>query len=98
MAACFRYIANDVDAALEFYTRHLDFKVEMHPAPGFAEISRGNMHLYLTRPSPGPGGGARLPSGEEQNPAVGTASIASSSGSTKRSLCSYRQVVVFAMR
>ena len=63
MAACFRYIVNDVDAAIEFYTRHLGFKVEMHPAPGFAEISRGDMHIYLTRPSPGVGGGAKMPFG-----------------------------------
>src|SRR6516162_7191877 len=39
MPACFRYIVNDVNAAIDFYTRHLGFKVEMHPAPGFAEIS-----------------------------------------------------------
>ncbi len=31
-----RYIVNDVDAALPFYTDMLGFKVEMHPAPGFA--------------------------------------------------------------
>jgi catechol 2,3-dioxygenase-like lactoylglutathione lyase family enzyme len=68
MAACFRYIVNDVDAAIDFYTRHLNFKVEMHPAPGFAEISRGDMHLYLTMPSPGVGGGATMPSGERQTP------------------------------
>jgi catechol 2,3-dioxygenase-like lactoylglutathione lyase family enzyme len=68
MAACFRYIVNDVDAAIAFYTGHLGFKVEMHPAPGFAEISRGDMHLYLTRPSPGVGGGAAMPSGEQQKP------------------------------
>jgi catechol 2,3-dioxygenase-like lactoylglutathione lyase family enzyme len=68
MAACFRYIVNDVDAAIAFYTGHLGFKVEMHPAPGFAEISRGDMHLYLTRPSPGVGGGAPMPSGEQQQP------------------------------
>ncbi len=68
MAACFRYIVNDVDVAIDFYTRHLGFKVEMHPAPGFAEISRGDMHLYLTKPSPGVGGGAKMPSGEEQKP------------------------------
>ena len=68
MAACFRYIVNDVDAAIEFYTRHLGFKVEMHPAPGFAEISRGDMHIYLTKPSPGVRGGAKMPSGEEQKP------------------------------
>ena len=68
MAACFRYIVNDVDAAIGFYTGHLGFKVEMHPAPGFAEISRGDMHIYLTKPSPGGGGGAKMPSGEEQRP------------------------------
>jgi len=69
MAACFRYIVNDVSAAIDFYTRHLGFKVEMHPAPGFAEISRGDMHLYLTQPQGrGVGGGASMPSGEQQTP------------------------------
>ena len=67
MAACFRYIVNNVDAAIDFYTRHLGFKVEMHPAPPFAEISRGDMHLYLTQPGPR-GGGAPMPSGEAQSP------------------------------
>ena len=67
MAACFRYIVNNVDAAIDFYTRHLGFKVEMHPAPPFAEISRGDMHLYLTQPGP-MGGGAPMPSGEAQSP------------------------------
>ncbi|MGE5149528.1 MAG: VOC family protein [Rhodospirillaceae bacterium] len=69
MAACFRYIVNDVSAAIDFYTRHLGFKVEMHPAPGFAEISRQDMHLYLTQPQRrGVGGGAPMPSGEQQTP------------------------------
>lgn len=68
MAACFRYIVNDVDAAIDFYTGYLGFTVEMHPAPGFAEISRGDMHIYLTQPSPGIGGGAAMPSGEQQKP------------------------------
>ena len=69
MAACFRYIVNDVDAAIGFYTGHLGFRVEMHPAPGFAEISREDMHLYLTKPSSrGAGGGMPMASGEEQKP------------------------------
>ena len=50
MAACFRYIVNDVNTAIEFYTKHLGFTLEMHPAPPFAEISRGDMHIYLTQP------------------------------------------------
>ncbi len=28
-----RYIVEDVEAALAFYTEHLGFEVEMHPAP-----------------------------------------------------------------
>jgi catechol 2,3-dioxygenase-like lactoylglutathione lyase family enzyme len=67
MTACFRYIVNDVDAAIDFYTAHLGFKVEMHPAPAFAEISRGDMHLYLSQPS-GRGGGGASHDGEQQKP------------------------------
>jgi catechol 2,3-dioxygenase-like lactoylglutathione lyase family enzyme len=67
MAACFRYIVNDVGAAIDFYTRHLEFKLEMHPAPPFAEISRGDMHIYLTQPS-STGGGAPMGTGEPQKP------------------------------
>lgn len=69
MAACFRYIVDDVDVAISFYTQYLGFTLEMHPAPGFAEISRGDMHLYLTQPQgQGVGGGAPMPSGEQQKP------------------------------
>jgi len=69
MAACFRYLVNDVKASIDFYTQHFGFKLEMHPAPPFAEISRGDMHLYLTQPAgQGAGGGAPMPSGEQQKP------------------------------
>src|SRR4029077_10286773 len=68
MAACFRYIVNDVDAAIAFYTQHLGFKLEMHPAPPFAEFSPRDMHLYLTQPLQPRGGGAAMPSGEQQVP------------------------------
>jgi predicted enzyme related to lactoylglutathione lyase len=67
MAACFRYIVDDVDAAIDFYTTQLGFTLEMHPSPPFAEISRGDMHLYLSQPS-AHGGGAPMPSGEQPRP------------------------------
>jgi catechol 2,3-dioxygenase-like lactoylglutathione lyase family enzyme len=38
-----RYIVSDVDAALPFYTELLGFQIDMHPAPGFAMLSRGNL-------------------------------------------------------
>ena len=65
MAACVRYIVDDVKDAIEFYTGQLGFKLEMHPAPPFAEVSRDDMHIYLTQPFR-MGGGAPMPSGEEQ--------------------------------
>jgi catechol 2,3-dioxygenase-like lactoylglutathione lyase family enzyme len=58
-----RYIVNDVDKAIPFYTDVLGFKVEMHPAPGFASLSRGNLQLLLNRPGAG-GAGQAMPEGE----------------------------------
>ena len=37
-----RYITDDVDAAVDFYTRQLGFDVDMRPGPGFAMLSRGD--------------------------------------------------------
>jgi hypothetical protein len=45
-----RYIVADVDAAIGFCAAMLGFKVEMHPGPGFARLSRGSLHLLLNRP------------------------------------------------
>jgi len=53
-----RCIVNDVDAAIEFYTKELGFALEMHPAPAFAMLSRGDLRLVLSAPNPGPGGGS----------------------------------------
>src|SRR5215467_11044540 len=39
-----RYIVNDVNAAIAFYTSHLGFAEVMHPAPAFAMLSRGDLH------------------------------------------------------
>jgi catechol 2,3-dioxygenase-like lactoylglutathione lyase family enzyme len=53
-----RHIVTDVDEAIAFYTRHLGFELEMHPAPGFAMIARENLRLLLSRPGEGGGGHA----------------------------------------
>jgi len=57
-----RYIVNDVDSAIAFYTEFLNFKTTMHPAPTFAILSRGNLRLLLSSPGPG-GGGQAMPDG-----------------------------------
>lgn len=43
-----RYIVHDVDAAIPFYVEQLGFKLEMHPAPPFAMLSRGDLRLVLS--------------------------------------------------
>lgn len=57
MTVTIRYIANDVKAALEFYRDRLGFTVDMHPAPGFAGLSRGELRLLIN--APGAGGAGR---------------------------------------
>jgi catechol 2,3-dioxygenase-like lactoylglutathione lyase family enzyme len=63
-----RYIVDDVAAAIPFYTGLLGFKLDMHPAPGFAGLSRGDLQLLLNRPGAG-GAGQAMPAG--QHPAPG---------------------------
>jgi len=63
MAATVRYIVDDVDAAIGFYTESLGFAVVMHPAPAFAMLARGDLRLLLSAPGGGPGGGAAMPDG-----------------------------------
>ena len=63
-----RYIVHDVDAAIAFYTERLGFKLEMHPAPPFAMLSRGGLRLVLSAPNPAGGGGQPMPDGTKQEP------------------------------
>ena len=67
-----RYMVDDVDAALAFYTTHLGFQPLTNAAPAFADVTRGNLRLLLSgrtssagRPmpdgrQPGPGGWNRI--------------------------------------
>ena len=63
-----RYIVNDVDAAIAFYCQNLGFKEEMHPAPAFAMLSRGDLRLVLSAPNPAGGGGQSMPDGTKPEP------------------------------
>ncbi len=57
-----RYLVDDVDAAVGFYTSLLGFEVEMHPGPGFAALERDGLRLLLTAPGSG-GAGQATPRG-----------------------------------
>jgi catechol 2,3-dioxygenase-like lactoylglutathione lyase family enzyme len=63
-----RYIVHDVDAAIVFYTKQLGFSLEMHPAPPFAMLSRGDLRLVLSAPNPMGGGGQSMPDGTKPEP------------------------------
>jgi catechol 2,3-dioxygenase-like lactoylglutathione lyase family enzyme len=64
-----RYIVEDVDDAVSFYTRFLGFQVEFRPAPSFAILTRDDLRLALNA-TEGPGG-ASQPMDDGRKPAPG---------------------------
>jgi catechol 2,3-dioxygenase-like lactoylglutathione lyase family enzyme len=63
-----RYIVDDVDRAISFYRDQLGFDVDMHPAPPFAMLSRGDLRLLLSAPSTQGGGAQTTPDGRLPEP------------------------------
>jgi catechol 2,3-dioxygenase-like lactoylglutathione lyase family enzyme len=64
--ASIRYMIEDVDQAIIFYTRHLGFTLEWNASPAFAKVTRGDLHLLLSGPQ---SSGARpLPDGQRPSP------------------------------
>jgi len=63
-----RYIVDDVEQAIAFYTSHLGFEVQMHPGPGFAMVERGDLRLLLNTPAGGGGAGEAMPDGSVPQP------------------------------
>jgi catechol 2,3-dioxygenase-like lactoylglutathione lyase family enzyme len=67
-----RYMVDDVQASIDFYTKHLGFELHTSAAPAFADVTRGNLRLLLSGPAssagrpmpdgvkPGPGGWNRI--------------------------------------
>ncbi|SHF41759.1 Uncharacterized conserved protein PhnB, glyoxalase superfamily [Fodinibius roseus] len=62
-----RYIVDDVESAIDFYTNLLGFELRMHPAPGFAALEKEGLRLLLNQPGAG-GAGQDMPDGQSPEP------------------------------
>ncbi len=49
--ASVRYLVDDVQAAVDFYTTHLGFQLNTSAAPAFADVVRGPLRLLLSGPA-----------------------------------------------
>jgi catechol 2,3-dioxygenase-like lactoylglutathione lyase family enzyme len=61
-----RYMVDDVDTAIEFYTKHLGFTLRMSAAPAFADVLRGKLRLLLSGPTSS--AGRPMPDGTKPTP------------------------------
>ena len=46
-----RYLVDDVQKAVDFYTTHLGFTLNFSAAPAFADVVRGPLRLLLSGPT-----------------------------------------------
>jgi catechol 2,3-dioxygenase-like lactoylglutathione lyase family enzyme len=96
-----RYIVNDVDEAIAFYTRYLEFNEVMHPSPAFAMLQRGDLRLVLSAPmGQTVGGGSAMADGTVQTPggwnrfAIEVASIETTVAELRKAGASFRSDVI----
>jgi len=61
-----RYMVDDVDAAIAFYTTHFNFTLISSAAPAFADVIRGRLRLLLS--GPGSSAGRPMPDGRKPVP------------------------------
>ncbi|MGH3879130.1 MAG: VOC family protein [Actinophytocola sp.] len=61
-----RYMVDDVESAVDFYTKHLGFTLRMSAAPAFADVLRGNLRLLLSGPKSS--AGRPMPDGTTPEP------------------------------
>jgi len=61
-----RYMVEDVEAAIEWYTRYLGFSLLSNQAPAFADVKLGSLRLLLSGPTSS--AGRQMPDGEQPRP------------------------------
>jgi catechol 2,3-dioxygenase-like lactoylglutathione lyase family enzyme len=61
-----RYMVDDVERAVAFYTTHFGFRPRMDAAPAFADVVRGQLRLLLSGPTSS--AGRAMPDGRVPQP------------------------------
>jgi catechol 2,3-dioxygenase-like lactoylglutathione lyase family enzyme len=61
-----RYMVDNVDAAVAWYTKHLGFTVLSNAAPAFADVTLGSLRLLLSGPTSS--AGRAMPDGDRPKP------------------------------
>jgi catechol 2,3-dioxygenase-like lactoylglutathione lyase family enzyme len=61
-----RYMVDDVETAIDFYTTHFGFELRSSAAPAFADVVRGNLRLLLSGPASS--AGRPMPDGRTPSP------------------------------
>jgi len=61
-----RYLVDDVQASIDFYTTHFGFTVRTAMLPAFADVTRGNLRLLLAGPKSS--AGRPMPDGTRPSP------------------------------
>ena len=61
-----RYIVDDVDAAVAWYTEHFGFTLLSNAAPAFADVTLGSLRLLLSGPTSS--AGRPIPDGDRPRP------------------------------
>src|SRR5262245_28962354 len=61
-----RYMVDDIDAAVTFYTTQLGFELISKTPPAFADVARGDLRLLLSGPTSS--AGRPMPDGRRPTP------------------------------
>ena len=61
-----RYMVNDVNSAVDFYTKHFGFTIGTNAVPAFADVVRGHLRLLLSGPLSS--AGRPMPDGRDPRP------------------------------
>jgi len=98
-----RYIVNDVDASIAFYTEMLGFKVVMHPNSDFGMLMLDDLRLILVHPSGQSGGGQTMSDGSQQTPggwnriSIDVEDLDSTVEKLKKAGCTFRNEMVMGV-